>query len=570
MNILGIDWGEHDNAAALLQDGKVTAAAEEERFSRAKHAHFSFPAKAANYCMSTGNITPSDTDIVAVSFSPITAAGSGLGYAIRNFPHSNFIGISEIIRRAWYFAAKPYARYSLKFPDRTRFIALPHHITHAASAFFASDFNEAAILVVDGVGEWASTSLYHAQGKDIKLLGSINFPHSLGFYYTAFTEYLGFEPFDGEYKVMGMAAYGDPERFSNRFSDIVKFSNNKYRLNLNYFNFYKDYGRTTWYSPYMITKFGPRNANEGMPQQIYLDIAAGVQQRLEETFFYLINYLREQTGSRNLCLAGGVALNSVANGKVVQRGLFERIFIQPAANDAGCALGAALYVHYCITGAKNREPFRHVYLGPEYSSSEIESFLRGNMIIYETLSDPAERAAELLTEGKIVGWFQGRMEFGPRALGNRSILADPRSAGMKDQVNAVVKFREPFRPFAPSVPEEDSDIYFEPVGGSPFMIRVTKVRSEAAELIPAVTHVDGTARLHTVNKEVNELYWRLLKLFGEKTGVPVLLNTSFNVKGEPIVCNYKEAIACFYNSGLDALILDKFLLRKNNSDSHPE
>jgi carbamoyltransferase len=566
MNILGINWGEHDNAAALLQDGNVTAAVEEERFSRAKHAHFSFPGRASSYCMSTGNITPADTDIVAASFNPATAIGSGLGYAIRNFPHSNFIGLAEIVRRVWYAAAKPYSRYSLKFPEHTKFITVPHHMAHAASAFFMSDFDEAAILVVDGMAEWATTSLYHAQGNNIKPLGSINFPHSLGFYYAAFTEYMGFEPFDGEYKVMGMAAYGDPDRFRSELSDIVCLSDNKYRLNLKYFNFQKDYGRTTWYSPYMITNFGPVNTHTGMPPQLYLDIAAGVQQRLEDTLFHLITCLQQKTGSRNLCLAGGVALNSVANGKIVQQGLFDRIFIQPAANDAGCALGAALYAHHSLTGAKNHELLKHVYLGPEYSTGEIESFLRSNMVAYEILADPVETAAELLTQGKITGWFQGRMEFGPRALGNRSILADPRDANMKDRINAAVKFREPFRPFAPSVPAEDSDIYFEPVGGSPFMIRVTKVRPGAEELVPAVTHVDGTARLHTVDKEVNELYWRLLKRFGGKTGVPVLLNTSFNVRGEPIVCDYKEAIACFNNSGMDALILDKFLLRKNNSN----
>ena len=568
MNILGIDWGEHDSAASLLQDGRLVAAAEEERFNRIKHAPFAFPLRAARYCLQAGGITPNEVDVVAFSFSPSVGLGRGVWHALRHFPQANFIAVAEVARRAWYLAGPAYSRYFLKLSPRTHFVAVPHHLAHAASAFFASPFDEAAVLVVDGIGEWPVTSLYHGVGNHLRSLATINFPHSLGLFYSAFTEYLGFEPFDGEYKVMGMAPYGEP-RFYERLREIVRLPANGdagHRLDLHYFNFHRDYGNSTWYSPYMVQVFGPASTSAQMPPQVYLDIAASVQQRLEDALFHLAEHLRQRTQSRYLCLAGGVALNSVANGKIVQRGLFERVFVQPAAYDAGCALGAALYVQHCLLPGAQREPLRHVYLGPEYTASEIESLLCGNLIDYETVADPAETAADLLMQNKIVGWFQGRMEFGPRALGNRSILADPRRADMKERINAAVKFREPFRPFAPSVPEEHSDTYFEPVGGSPYMIRVTPVRAGMAERIPAVTHVDGSARLHTVSREVNPMYWRVLQRFGEKSGVPVLLNTSFNVRGEPIVCTPKEAIACFFNSGLDALILDRFLLRKTKRE----
>jgi carbamoyltransferase len=563
MNILGINWGEHDSAACLLQDGRLVAAAEEERFNRIKHAPFAYPLRAAQYCLQAGGLTPQDVDTVAYSFSPSVGFGRGFLYALRHFPHANLVASAELVRRAWYIATPGYTRYMLKVPTRTRFMAVPHHLAHAASAFFASPFEEAAILVVDGVGEWPVTSLYHGQGVHLERLATVNFPHSLGFFYSAFTEYLGFDPFDGEYKVMGMASYGEA-RFNSQLRQIVRLPEDSpaHRLDLRYFNFPNHYGSSTWYSPYLVEAFGPPAPAAPMPPQVYLDIAASVQQRLEQAILHLGEYLRRRTHSRYLCLAGGVALNSVANGKLTQGGTFDRIFVQPAANDSGSALGAALYVQHSLLGDAQRQPFQHVYLGPEFPASEIEAALHSNLIPFETLADPVETAADLLAQGQIVGWFQGRMEFGPRALGNRSILADPRRADMKDRLNAAVKFREPFRPFAPSVPEEHSDTYFENVGGSPFMILVTQVRPGMAEVIPAVTHVDNTARLHTVSRVTNPLYWELLQRFGEKTGVPVLLNTSFNVRGEPIVCTPKEAIACFYNSGLDALVIERFLLRK--------
>jgi carbamoyltransferase len=562
MNILGIDWGEHDSAASLLQDGLLVAAAEEERFNRIKHAPFAFPLGAARYCLEAGGITPDEVDVIAFSFAPTVGLGRGLWHALRHFPKANFIALAEAVRRAWYLAPPAYARYALKLPACTRSVFVPHHLAHAASAFFASPFEEAAILIVDGMGEWPTTSLYRGTGNQLQPLARIDFPHSLGFFYSAFTEYLGFEPFDGEYKLMGMAAYGEP-RFYDHLCEIVRLlPGADYRLDLRYFNFHHDYGRTTWYSPNMIEAFGPPAISSPEPERRHVDLAASVQRRLEDALFHLVEVLHRSTQGANLCLAGGVALNSVANGKIAQQGPFERIFVQPAANDAGTALGAALYAQHCILGAKQREALQHVYLGPAYSSQEIEAMLRSNLLNYEAVEHPAEVAAELLLQGKIIGWFQGRMEFGPRALGNRSILADPRQADMKDRINAAVKFREPFRPFAPSVTEEQSAQYFENVGGSPFMLRVTSVRPGMEERLPAITHVDGTARLHTVNRDANPLYHDLLQRFGAKSGVPVVLNTSFNVRGEPIVCAPKEALACFFSSGLEALVLDRFLLHK--------
>ncbi len=565
MNILGINWGEHDSAATLLQDGHLVAAVEEERLSRVKHAPFAFPARAARWCLEVGGVEPADVDVVAYSFSPTVGLGRGLLHAIQHFPSANFVALAELARRTWYVAPRAYAHYELKIPARTRTVYVPHHLAHAASAYYLSPFDHAAVLVVDGMGEWPVTSLYEGRGNALSSLDTVSFPHSLGFYYSAFTEYLGFDPFDGEYKVMGLAAYGEP-RFAERFLEILRLPvGPQHRLDLRFFNFHRDYGRTSWYSPYMEEVFGPRSTAPEMPAQIYADLAASVQQRLEDAILHLARHLHRRTGLPDLCMAGGVGLNSVANGKVVQQGPFERVFIQPAANDAGCAVGAALYVHHVTNGVEARESLRDVYLGPEFGAHEIEAQLHLSKIAYETLADPAATAARLVAEGQIVGWFQGRMEFGPRALGNRSILADPRRASMKERINAAVKFREPFRPFAPSVPLEHSDTYFESVGASPYMLRVTPVKPGIGERLPAITHVNGTARLHTVTRESNPLYYDLLVRLGEQTGVPVVLNTSFNVRGEPIVCTPRDALGCFFSSGLDALVIDHFLIRKDRA-----
>ena len=562
MNILGINWGAHDNAAALIQDGKIIAAAEEERFNRIKHAPYAYPLRAARYCLQEAALAVGDLDEIVFSFHPARGLGASLGHTLRYFPRGAFFMLAEAVRRAWYAGSGIYSDYFLRLTPPTRHKWVDHHLAHAASAYFPSPYDQAAVLVVDGVGEWAATTFFHAQGRQIRRLQTISVPQSIGFCYSAFTEYMGFEPFDAEYKVMGLAAYGDPARYRELFKDILRLEpHGRYRLDLSYFNFQYDYGRGRWYSPRMAEVFGPPCPSSELPDQRFADLAASLQERTEQVIFHMADWLHQATGSPNLCLAGGVALNSVANGKLLLRGPFQQIYIQGAANDAGCALGAAMY-RACAVHRQPRQEMRHLYYGPAYSSAEIEKTLQATHMPYRAVENPAETAACLLAADKIVGWYQGRMEFGPRALGNRSILADPRRADMKDRINEAIKFREPFRPFAPSVLKEASLEYFKDIPDSPFMILVTDVLPEKRPIVPAITHADGTGRLHTVERDVNPCYWQVIHRFGELTGVPMVLNTSFNVRGQPIVNTPTEALATFYTSGLDALVIDHFLVEK--------
>jgi carbamoyltransferase len=562
MNILGINWGAHDNAAALVQDGVVIAAAEEERFNRIKHAPYAYPLRAAKYCMSEGGIQVGDLDEIAFSFHPGRGLGASFGHALRFFPRGAFFILAESVRRAWYAGSAKYSEYFLDLTKRTRRYWVDHHSAHAASAYFASTFDHAAILVVDGVGEWPATTFYSAAGHDIKRLDTISLPHSIGFCYSAFTEYLGFRPFDSEYKVMGLAAYGDPSRYRDQFRQVIQFRpQGRYKLDLSFFNFQYDYGRGRWYGPGMVKAFGPAQPSGEEPDQRCADIAAALQVRTEEVVFHMADWLHQTTGLSDLCLAGGVALNSVANGKLLRRGPFRRIYIPGAANDAGCALGAALYRAHAVHKLPWTE-MRSAFYGPEYTSAEVETALQATKMPYRPVDDPAETAAQLLVDDKIIAWYQGRLEFGPRALGNRSILADPRQEDMKARINDAIKFREPFRPFAPSVLKENALEYFAEIGDSPFMILVTDVLPAKRQVVPAITHADGTGRVHTVEREVNPRYWQLIHRFGELTGVPLVLNTSFNVRGQPIVNTPGEALATFYTSGLDALVIDRFLVEK--------
>jgi carbamoyltransferase len=563
LNILGINWGAHDNAAALVQDGRLIAAAEEERFNRIKHAPYAYPLRAARYCLHEASITVQDLDEIVFSFHPAKGLGASIFHALRFFPRGAFFMLAESVRRAWYAGSGIYSDYFLHTsPRRTCHKWVDHHLAHAASAYFTSPYDQAAVLVVDGVGEWPVTTFFHARDRYLKRLRTVSLPQSIGFCYSAFTEYMGFEPFDAEYKVMGLAAYGDPARYRDVFRNILRLEpQGRYRLDLSYFNFQYDYGRGQWYSRRMVEVFGPACPSSELPDQRFADIAAGLQERTEQVIFHMADWLHQVTGSANLCLAGGVALNSVANGKLLLRGPFQRIYIQGAANDAGCALGAALQ-RACAVHRFPRQELRHLYYGPSYSTDEIEKTLQATHMPYQALQDPAETAAQLLAADRIVAWYQGRMEFGPRALGNRSILADPRRAEMKDRINAAIKFREPFRPFAPSVLKEHALEYFQDIADSPFMILVTDVLPEKRASVAAITHVDGTGRLHTVEKEVNPLYWQMIHRFGELTGVPLVLNTSFNVRGQPIVNTPGEALATFYTSGLDALVIDRFLVEK--------
>lgn len=563
MNILGINWGAHDNAAALVQDGTVIAAAEEERFNRIKHAPYAYPLRAAAYCLREAGIQVEDLDEVVFSFHPTLQLGASILHTARFFPRGAFITLAELVRRVWYAGSSMYSDYFLHLTRRTRRFWVPHHTAHAASACFAAPFERSAVLIVDGVGEWPVTTAFRAEGSQLQRLRQVSYPHSIGFLYSAFTEYLGFEPFDAEYKVMGLAAYGDPARYRQQLREIVTLeADGRYRLDLSYFNFQYDYGRSTWYNPQKMQEvFGAPWSKEVLPDERCADIAAALQERTEETIFHIADWLHATTGMEALCLAGGVALNSVANGKLLRRGPFRQIYIQGAANDAGCALGAALYRAVAIH-KRPWQPLRQLYYGPGYGTEEIEAALQATHMPYRRVEDPAGTAARLLAENKIVGWYQGRMEFGPRALGNRSILGDPRREDMKDRINAAIKFREPFRPFAPSVLAERASEYFTDIEDSPFMILVTDVRPEKRAVVPAITHVDGTGRLHTVERETNPLYWQLIHAFGELTGVPMVLNTSFNVRGQPIVNTPPEALATFYTSGLDALVIDTFLVEK--------
>jgi carbamoyltransferase len=562
MNILGINWGAHDNAAALVQNGIITAAAEEERFNRIKHAQYAYPLRAARYCLREGGLEVGDLDEIVFSFHPTKGLGASLLHALRFFPRGTFFILSESVRRVWYAGSGKYSEYFLNIVPRTRRYWVDHHTSHAASAYFASPFDQAAIMVVDGVGEWPATTLYHAESHRLKQVQSISLPHSIGFYYSAFTEYMGFQPFDAEYKVMGLAAYGDPARYREQFRDVIQLEpKGKYRLNLSYFNFQYDYGREQWYGPRMVEVFGPACPPSELPAEHYADIAASLQERTEEVIFHMADWLHEVTGSSNLCLAGGVALNSVINGKLLRRGPFERIYIQGAANDAGCALGAALYRTHAVHGLPWQE-MRHMNYGPSYTTDEVERVLQDSHMPFKIVEDPTETAAQLLAANKIIAWYQGRLEFGPRALGNRSILADPRQEDMKDRINAAIKFREPFRPFAPSVLAEKSLEYFADIDDSPFMILVTDVYPEKRAVVPAITHVNGSGRVHTVERDVNPLFWQVIHRFGELTGVPLVLNTSFNIRGQPIVNTPSEALATFYTSGLDAMVIDRFLVEK--------
>ncbi len=564
---LGFDCYGHDSAAALLKDGEIVAMAEEERFSRQKHT-MDFPVHAIRYCLDEAGITIHDVDHIAYYWDSGLHVSDQIWHIIRYLPRSlglvrsrlvqNFLPMLRLdrtLRRELGLNSRSKAR---------RIHHVEHHAGHAASAFFVSPFEEAAILSVDAVGEWASTWLGVGEGGNFRKLDEIGFPHSLGMVYGSVTEYLGYRFASGEGKVMGLASYGDPATYLPKFREIVRLEpEGRFSLDMSYFDYHL-YGRGHWVSDKFIQAFGPARERGEPLEQRHRDVAAALQRITEEVCLHMVEHLHAVTGKQNLCIAGGVGLNSVMNGKVLLDGPFDEVFIQPAASDAGTALGAALYVHSCLLGLPRPTAMKHVYWGPGFTDEEIAGTLAryDGRLTYRRVDDPPRVGAEIVAQGEILGWFQGRMEFGPRALGNRSILADPRRSDMKDILNARVKHREPFRPFAPSVLEESSGEYFTVDAPSPFMILVFDVRPEKRALIPAVTHVDGTGRLQTVNREANPRYWALIKEFERLTGVGLVLNTSFNVMGEPIVCQPSEAVECFLNTGIDRLIIGDYLVDK--------
>ncbi len=559
MNILGISCFYHDSAGCLLRDGEVIAAASEERFTRKKHDH-DFPVNAIDYCLREGGVTPAQLDYIGFYDKPFLKFERILYTYIATFPRSfpSFIKAIPLWlkQKLW---IPHLIRKHLDYNGEIFFIE--HHMSHAASSFLVSPFKEAAILTIDGVGEWATAAHGIGRNNDIEIMEEIRFPHSLGLLYSAFTYYLGFKVNSAEYKVMGLAPYGDP-RYMKEIEELISVAEDgSFRINMKYFAY--DYGLTMTNKRFDELFGGPPRKRGEKLEQRHMDIAASVQRITEEVVLKMANHLHDETGMDNLCMAGGVALNCVANGRVIRETPFKDLFIQPAAGDAGGAVGVAAYIYNHINGNSRNFVWKHAYLGPSFSSDEVRRYLDeigapsrelGRVELLETV-------ARLIDEQHVIGWFQGRMEFGPRALGNRSIIADARNPENKDIVNLKIKFRESFRPFAPTILEENCRDYFELDRPSPYMLLVAQVR-EDNRTIPSVTHVDGSARIQTVNRTDNPLYYDLIKTFYKRTGCPVIINTSFNVRGEPIVCTPQDAFACFMRTNMDYLVMENFLLDK--------
>jgi carbamoyltransferase len=591
MNILGISCYFHDAAAALLRDGQLVAAAEEERFTRKKH-DYEFPQHAIDFCLRSGGLQAPDLDYVAFFEKPFVKFERLLLSSMQTFPRSHRVFREAMVNwlgdKLW---VKSLIQKRLGMAP-SKILFSEHHLSHAASAFLCSPFSEAAILTVDGVGEWTTASLGIGRDTEIKLLKEIRFPHSLGLLYSAFTAFLGFEVNEGEYKVMGMAPFGAP-RYIDKVHKLIRIGRDgDFELDMDYFSFH--YSADQTFSGKFCDLFGPPRPSEtyfftpasGYPSyfgskpsnyqelaeqnQYYADVAASIQAVTEETLLKMAHHAYRETGLKRLCMAGGVALNSVANGKILRDTPFEQIYIQPAAGDGGCAVGAALYAYHMVLGKPRTFVMEHAYWGEEHSAGEIEMFLKANNIRYQKIDEDEkliERVVDQLQEGKVIGWSQGRFEWGPRALGNRSIIADPRRPEMKDIVNTKIKFREPYRPFAPSVLAEKADQFFDfPEAAqhypARFMLYVMDVKENKRDSVPAITHVDGTGRLQVVDQATAPLYYQLIRRFGEATGVPVLLNTSFNLRGEPIVNTPQEAFMTFSRSEMDLLVLGQYLIEK--------
>jgi len=555
--ILGISSFYHDAAAALLKDGEIIAAAQEERFTRKKH-DFEFPIHAIRYCLREAGIGASDLDEVGFYDKPLLKFERILLTYLGTFPKSfpSFLKAMPVWlrRKLW---VPSLIRRELGY--RGEIFFTEHHQSHAASAFLVSPFEEAAILTIDGVGEWATATYGVGRDRRIEILKEIRFPHSLGLFYSAITYYLGFKVNSAEYKVMGLAPYGEPVYYEKMRELIDIKDDGSFWMNMKYFAY--DYGLRMTNGRFDRLFGRPPRKPESTVDQFHMDIAASAQKVTEEIVLKMANHLYEQTRLPNLCMAGGVALNCVANGRVLRETPFKNIFVQPAAGDAGGAVGVASFIYHSILNRPRHFVWKHAYLGPGFSTEEIRQYLLGRGVRFRQYDREAllKATAQLIARQNIIGWFQGRMEFGPRALGNRSILADPRRAENKDRVNAKIKFRESFRPFAPAVLLEKAPEYFELDVPSPYMLLVAPVRNDK---IPAVTHVDGSARIQTVSREENPLFYDLIREFEKLTGCPVLLNTSFNLRGEPIVCTPQEAYLCFMRSGLDYLVMDRFILDK--------
>jgi carbamoyltransferase len=555
MNIIGISAHYHDSACCLLQDGVLTAAAQEERFTRVKNDP-SLPRQAFRYCLEEAGLSIADVDCVAYYEDPLKKLGRHIW--MKMSPGLSQARRAGLVRRLAAGSPIDELREVLGFEGRVE--TMDHHFAHAASSYHFSGFPDAAIFTVDGVGEWSTTTYGRGRGAQIEIFEDVQFPHSLGLLYSTITAYLGFEVNEGEYKVMGLAPYGKGTHVAELRKLIELGSDGQFRLNMDYFDFLTT---DRMFSDALVALIGPpARVPESDIEQVHKDIAKSLQIVLEEILLAKVRHLYDKAPSENLCMAGGVALNCVANGKILREGPFERLFVQPAAGDAGSALGAAAAAHVRLGGVMPRKRLMHVYLGPSYSANEVRRVLGASSVRAQDFRgrerDLIAATAERLAEGKIIGWVSGRMEFGPRSLGARSILADPRSPEMRDKINALVKQREAFRPFAPVVLASHAAEHFELDHASPFMLETCQVRSSLD--LPAITHVDGSARVQTVDVESHPRLVALLEEFYRLTGCPILLNTSFNVRGEPIVCRPEDSLLCFHRSRLDTLVLEDFII----------
>lgn len=590
MYILGISCFYHESAACLIKDGVVVAASAEERFTRKKHDE-GFPTEAIKFCLQQAKISVKQLDHVVFYEKPFWKFQRILFSTLASYPFASQLFAKGMIN---WFTEKLWVRSTIAEElkiDRRKILFVPHHLSHAASAFYPSGFDKAALLTMDGVGEWTTTALGVGNDMMIHITEEMRFPHSLGLLYSVFTAFLGFEVNDGEYKVMGMAPYGKP-LYLDRVRKMVKqFPDGSFQMRMKYFSYHRS--ADTAFTDEMVKLFGkprPRDMHfftkkSGYPiyfgdkpkdyeklckeNQHYADIAASIQAFTEETILKLLETIKAKTGMDNLCIAGGVGLNSVANGRILREGPFKNVFIQPAAGDDGGSMGAALYAYHALRKKKRSYVMKHAYLGKGFINTEVVAFLKSKKVPYTQMEDSAlfPFLAKKMSEGSVIGFFQGRAEWGPRALGNRSILADPRSAAMKEIVNTKIKFREPYRPFAPAVLAEKATEYFD-VGDilheplTTYMLAVFFVKKEKRKIIPAVTHVDGSGRLQVVTLKQNPRYYGLIKAFGDLTGVYVLMNTSFNLKGEPVVNSPENAMKTFRASGLDYLVLENCIVSK--------
>jgi carbamoyltransferase len=573
MYILGINAYHGDASAAIVKDGDLLAAVEEERFNRKKHCA-GFPASAIRYCLETAKVQIEQVDHIGISRDPSAHLHKKVLFSLTRLTNLSGLIADRLANAAKVRDLRKELANALGVSSEfcAQFHNVEHHLAHMASCFFVSPFDRAAILSIDGFGDFISTMWGRGEDNRMEVLGQVEYPHSCGIVYTATSQYLGFPKYGDEGKVMGLAPYGRP-KYMEQFRDIIRTDGDGFKLNLDYFRHHSEGVDMTWdegsptigqiFSDKFVEVFGPvRQRGEPLTPK-HEDIAASLQTRLEEVGFHILRRLHERTKLDRLCLAGGVAFNSVMNGKILLNTPFKDIYIQAAAGDAGTALGACYYIHHVVLKQPRSYVMEHAYTGPEFSGEQIELALKASGLSHRKLGEAelTRTTAQAIADGKIVGWFQGRAEFGPRALGNRSIVVDPRRADMKDILNARIKKREPFRPFAPSILEEHVGEYFEQTHPSPTMLMVYQVRKEKQSVIPAVTHVDGSGRLQTVARHENPRYHQLIRDFGHLTGVPVVLNTSFN-EDEPIVCTPQEAINCFQRTRLDVLVLGDYIVER--------